>query len=277
MTAVKKIDKGSMLTRTLSGAALAVLIIALYLLGEWTWFAGMALASCLGLFEFYRLYGLERKAPGIVGFAVCAAYLVLTGLHRYDLYMHVFLLFFIILAIVYVLRYEKTEAEEVLSAFFGFFYVPVMLSFMYRVRVMEDGQYLVILIFIGSWICDTFAYFTGVLFGRHKMAPVLSPKKSVEGGIGGVLGAVLFGVLYGLLFGSKLTSFSQPVLAFGVIAFFASLVSMAGDLLASAFKRSKGIKDYSRLIPGHGGILDRFDSIITVAPMIFIVAGLFLS
>ena len=108
------------------------------------------------------------------------------------------------------------------------------------------------------------------------MAPVLSPKKSVEGGIGGVCGSVHFGVIYGLLFGSKLTAFPQPALAFGVIAFFAALVSMAGDLLASAFKRAKGIKDYSQLIPGHGGILDRFDSIITVAPMIFIVAGFFI-
>lgn len=276
MAAAKKIDKGNMLTRVLSGAVLIVLIVGLYLLGEWTWFALTAMVSCLGLYEFYHLYGIERKAPGIVGFAACAVYFLLTALHRYDLYMHVFLLFFMLLAAVYVLRYGKTDSEEVLASFFGFFYVPVMLSFMYRVRVMEDGQYLVILIFIGSWICDTFAYFTGVLFGRHKMAPVLSPKKSVEGAIGGVLGSVLFGIIYGLLLGSRLTAFSRPVLAFGVTAFFAALVSMVGDLLASAFKRSKGIKDYSRLIPGHGGILDRFDSIITVAPMIFIAAGIFI-
>ncbi len=276
MAAVKKIDKGNMLTRVLSGAGLAVLIVALYLLGEWTWFAGTAVVSCLGLFEFYRLYGIERKAPGFAGFAACAVFFLLTALHRYDLYMHLFLLFFLVLAGIYVLRYGKTEAEEVLAAFFGFFYVPVMLSFMYRVRVMEDGRYLVILIFIGSWICDTFAYFTGVLFGKHKMAPVLSPKKSVEGAVGGVVFSALFGALYGLLFGSRLTAFPEPVPAFGVIALFAAFVSMIGDLLASAFKRSKGIKDYSQLIPGHGGILDRFDSIITVAPMIFIAAGIFI-
>lgn len=275
MAAAKKIDKHSMLVRTLSGAGLFVLILGLYLLGEWTWFALTAAVSLLGLFEFYRLYGIERKPVGITGFLAYAAFYVLTALHRYDLYMHVFLIFFLVLAAVYVLRFEKTEAEEVLAAFFGFFYVPVMLSFMYRVRIMPDGQYLVILIFLGSWICDTFAYFTGVLFGKHKMAPVLSPKKSVEGAVGGLFGAALFGVIYGLILGSRLTSVSDPALAFGVTSFLAAVVSMAGDLLASAFKRVKGVKDYSRLIPGHGGILDRFDSIITVAPMIFIAAGFF--
>ena len=275
MAAVKKIDKHSMLVRTLSGAGLTVVILGMYLLGEWTWFAGTCLISVLGLFEFYRLFGIEKKPVGITGFAACAAYFILTALHRYDLCIHVFLIFFLVLAAVYVLRFEKTSLEEVFSAFFGFFYVPVMLSFMYRVRVMPDGQYLVILIFLGSWICDTFAYFTGVLFGKHKMAPVLSPKKSVEGAVGGLLGAALSGVIYGLILGTRLTSFPNPALAFGVTAFLAGIVSMAGDLLASAFKRVKGVKDYSRLIPGHGGILDRFDSIITVAPMIFIAAGFF--
>ena len=275
MAAVKKIDRHSMLVRTLSGAVLAALIIAFYLLGTWTWFSLTAAVSCLGLYEFYHLYGIERKPAGILGFLAFIAFYVLTALGRYELYMHLFLVFFLALAAAYVFRFEKTQPEEILAAFFGFFYVPVLLSFLYRVRVMPDGQYLVILIFTGSWICDTFAYFTGVLFGKHKMAPVLSPKKSVEGAIGGVLGAALLGFVYGLIAGAHLTAFSNPAAAFCVISVFAAFVSMVGDLLASAFKRSRGIKDYSQLIPGHGGILDRFDSIITVAPVIFLIAGLF--
>jgi phosphatidate cytidylyltransferase len=108
-----------------------------------------------------------------------------------------------------------------------------------------------------------------MLIGKHKMAPVLSPKKSVEGGIGGVVGAALLGAIYGALTGG-------PVFEYALICTVGALISMVGDLAASAIKRNQGIKDYGNLIPGHGGILDRFDSVIFTAPVIYFLAVMML-
>lgn len=163
-----------------------------------------------------------------------------------------------------------------MASVFGILYVPVLLSFLYRSRIMEDGYLLVWLIFIGSWVADTCAWLVGILFGKHKMAPTLSPKKSWEGAIGGVVGATLVGLLYGLLFKDQFGTVSAIMIACAVLSGVSAIISIFGDLTASAFKRNHDIKDYSNLIPGHGGILDRFDSVMFVAPVIYYLAQLFL-
>ncbi len=178
--------------------------------------------------------------------------------------------FLILLLAVYVLSFPKFKSEQVTTVFFGFFYVAVTLSYIFLVRMLPGGAYTVWLIFIGSWGAATMAYLVGRKIGRHKIVPVLSPKKSLEGFIGGIVGAVLIGVIYALIFKNSLTdTFPNPVLSFAVIAGVSSIVSMIGDLAASAIKRDKDIKDYGKLIPGHGGILDRFDSVIFIAPIVY--------
>ena len=149
-----------------------------------------------------------------------------------------------------------------MTAYFGVFYVAIMLSYIYQTRLLKDGLFLVGLVFLCSWGCDTCAYCVGVLIGKHKLAPVLSPKKSIEGAIGGVVGAALLGASYGALLG-KYTA------AFALICAVGAAASQIGDLAASAIKRNHNIKDYGHLIPGHGGILDRFDSMIFTAPAIY--------
>ena len=145
-----------------------------------------------------------------------------------------------------------------------------MLSYIYKVRVLSDGIFIIWLVFVSSWGNDTFAYFTGVLFGKHKMTPKLSPKKSFEGMIGGVVGATVLGMIYGGIVGSRMSEFAvNPVLTFGVASFIGALLSIIGDLAASAIKRNYNIKDYGKLIPGHGGIMDRFDSVIFTAPAVY--------
>jgi phosphatidate cytidylyltransferase len=114
-----------------------------------------------------------------------------------------------------------------------------------------------------------------MLFGKHKIAPKLSPKKSLEGCIGGVIGAALLGYLYALILGNKITGISNPRILFAIIGASASVISQLGDMAASAIKRNYDIKDYGRLIPGHGGILDRFDSIIFTAPIVYYLAVYF--
>ena len=140
---------------------------------------------------------------------------------------------------------------------------------------MEAGEYLVWLIFISSWICDTCVYFTGVFLGKHKAFPVLSPKKTWEGCVGGVLGGIILGIVFAIIFGSKLSFLSSPVPTVAITVMVSSVLSIVGDLAASAIKRENGIKDYSNLIPGHGGIMDRFDSVIYVAPVVYYMLRLF--
>ena len=134
----------------------------------------------------------------------------------------------------------------------------------------SQGLKLVWLIFIASWVCDTTAYLTGMAIGRHKLTPELSPKKSIEGAIGGVIGSGLVGFLYGLMM-----SPDAGALIYALISAMGAVISQFGDLTASAIKRNHDIKDYGTLIPGHGGILDRFDSVIITAPIVYILSQIF--
>lgn len=176
---------------------------------------------------------------------------------------------------VYVFAFPKYQAEQVIAGFFSFVYAPVMLSFIELTRMTGAGILIVWLILISSWGCDTCAYAVGKLIGKKKIFPVLSPKKSLEGCIGGVLGAALLGFLYGKflvsLFPITVDTFAWQA---ALICALGAVMSMVGDLAASAVKRNKGIKDYGKLIPGHGGIMDRFDSVIVTAPMVYFMTML---
>jgi len=172
-----------------------------------------------------------------------------------------------VLMVFYVFTFPKYHARQVMTAFFGLLYVGVMMSYIYRTRLLDAG-YLVWLVFLASWGCDTCAYCVGMLIGKHKMAPKLSPKKSVEGAVGGIVGAGLLGFLFGTVFKAQLP-LTDPALGCMIICMVGGAISQIGDLAASAIKRNHEIKDYGNLIPGHGGILDRFDSVIFVAPAIY--------
>ncbi len=180
---------------------------------------------------------------------------------------------FIVFLFVYVFRFPGEHGREVMAACFSFLYAPVMLSFLFLIREgFHMGNYLVWFVFLCSWGSDTCAYAVGVLIGKHKMTPKLSPKKSIEGAVGGIAGAALLCALYVYLVERYAAAevFGISPGAAAVLGAAGALVSMVGDLAASAFKRDYGIKDYGKLIPGHGGIMDRFDSVIVTAPLIFI-------
>ena len=140
----------------------------------------------------------------------------------------------------------------------------------------EGGRYLYLLTFIGAWVPDTFAYFTGVLFGKHKLIPDVSPKKTVEGAIGGVTFCVLAFVGFTLLYNNLWLAEggrALPIWLMAIVGFVTSVVSMVGDLTMSLIKRHYGIKDYGRILPGHGGFLDRFDSVLAVAVILAVFLG----
>lgn len=220
-----------------------------------------------------KVNGLE-----ILGFAgVTAYYLVLYLTRNSTLLLMCIVGFFLLTLLMYVGAFPKFDAAQVAAAVFAFLYAPVMLSFVYLTRESNQGIYLVWMILISSWGCDTCAYVVGMLIGRKKIFPLLSPKKSLEGCIGGVLGAGLLGWLYGHFFVETAFADGRVSWLTAVICAVGAVMSMAGDLAASAIKRNNDIKDYGKLIPGHGGIMDRFDSMIVTAPMTYFLAILLLA
>lgn len=285
--------------RLRSSVILTIITVAAIVIGGCTLWVVTLAVTLIGLMELYRVMGVHKSPAGAVGYLASAGWFVillldylnrtgtisvtvggdtfdgvfglLSGGSTASLFALLTVVFLIILLAVYVLSFPKYNSEQITAVFFGFFYVALMLSFIFRIRCMEGGQYSVWLLFIGSWGADTMAYVVGRKLGKHKIVPVLSPKKSLEGFIGGILGASAIGIIYSLIFCSQLEAagIAHPVPVFAAISAASAIVSMIGDLAASAIKRDKQIKDYGRLIPGHGGILDRFDSVIIVAPIIY--------
>ena len=236
-------------TRLISGIVLVAAALALIITGNDVLLAATLLLSWIGMFELYRVFGIEKAAPGILGYVAAAVYDLNLRLRFMD-DMMIFALFLLIaLMFVYVFTYPDYRTEQLLAAFFGVFYVAVMLSYIYQTRMLPAGAYIVWLIFLCSWGCDTCAYCVGVLIGKHKMAPKLSPKKSVEGAVGGVLGAALLTAIYGFIFQNAMGVTTAHIAVLAAISAVGALVSMVGDLTASAIKRNYGIKDYGTLIP----------------------------
>ena len=274
--------KHSFWVRFGSSTVLMIITILSMVFGGYVLFGVLFAITLIGLFELYRVVGVQKSAAGIVGYLAAAALYfsvmectqelgIITGCNLVGGTLPVIIgVLTVLLLAIYVLAFPKFNSEQITMVFFGFFYVALTISYIYRLRISDAGAYSVWLIFISSWGADTMAYLTGILIGKHKIAPVLSPKKTVEGCIGGVVGATLIGLIYSLIFKDDLSKvYDDPVLLFTIVSAVASVVSMIGDMAASAIKRNKDIKDYGSLIPGHGGILDRFDSVIFVAPIIY--------
>lgn len=263
-------------TRLLSGIVLVIIAFATIFLGGDVLFATLLTISLIGVSELYKVVKIEKAPLGIVGYiGVVAYYFLIRAQKKEDLMMFAIILLILVMA-VYVFAFPKYVSEQVMTAYFGVFYVAIMLSYIYQTRLLKDGLFLVGLVFLCSWGCDTCAYCVGMLIGKHKMSPKLSPKKSVEGAIGGVVGAALLTVIYGMIFKNAMGVTTQHVWIMAAISAVGALISMVGDLTASAIKRNYEIKDYGKLIPGHGGILDRFDSVIFTAPMIYFLAANFI-
>ena len=266
-------------TRLLSGIVLVIIALATIIPGGIVLFATLAAISLIGMQELYKAMRVHENQAGsleIMGYAGAMVYYLTLLLDREEFSLIAIFFALVLIMSVYVFTYPKYHADQIMAAMFGVIYVAVMLSYIYKTRNLEGGAWLVGLIFISSWGSDTCAYCVGMLIGKHKMAPVLSPKKSVEGGVGGVVGAALLGALYAVVIAKWNPASGHTALMYALICAVGALISMVGDLAASAIKRNKEIKDYGRLIPGHGGILDRFDSVIFTAPFIYFLANVLL-
>lgn len=268
--------------RLISGVVLLAIAIATMALGGIPLAAVLFLISLIAYRELTKVMGASGEGKSfngleIVGYLGITAYYAVSYFVGTDLFGHRELLAVIMGTflgelLVYVLTFPKYNATQVSAAFFAFLYAPVMLAFTYLTRQLPQGLYLVWLILISAWGCDTCAYVVGVLIGKKKIFPNLSPKKSLEGCIGGVVGTVIIATLYGYFFVEATFPDKKVAPLIAVICGFGAICSMVGDLAASAIKRNFGIKDYGKLIPGHGGIMDRFDSMIVTAPLVYFLA-----
>ncbi|MCR5626052.1 MAG: phosphatidate cytidylyltransferase [Lachnospiraceae bacterium] len=267
-----------MKTRIISGAVLVLILGSALLTGKYYLWALCLFISIVGFIELSKAMAgitdekLKVDPMDILGIAGIIAYYILILFYpnkSINMFLFFCILFLIAEMILYVLTFPKFSTEKMFSTFFGMFYTGVCVACIYLVRNRERGIRLVWLIFISSWICDTCAYFSGVALGKHRLAPILSPKKSVEGAIGGVVGSTIIG---GLFAAFAMKEPKEIVFIYMIICAAGAVISQFGDLFASALKRKHDIKDYGRLIPGHGGILDRFDSVIITAPIVYMLS-----
>ena len=253
-----------MKTRILSGLVLAPFLALLYF-GGYVLMAGVIFVGALGLYEFYRgFHALDIKPSYPIG---VGAIVLLYAINIYVttgpfVYYMVWFFLVVVASLLYLFAIEKRKLEDAMATITGIFYV-VFFSFHVSLVDQTIEGILVWAIVLSAFGTDTFAYFTGVFCGKHKLCPVISPKKTIEGSAGGILGAVLLCGLFGY-------SFARPWFVHClIIGALGGVFSQFGDLTASIFKRKMGIKDYGNLIPGHGGILDRFDSVLFTAPLVY--------
>lgn len=254
--------------RAISAVILVIIAaITLYFGGALTCLV-MCAVSLIGVMELLRIYGLNKKGLGYASYGATVFYYALLYFDLHQFILPLIAVYMLVILAIYVLTYPNYKDKEIMAAFFAFVYVGVMLSYVYLIRDMKHGLILVLLIFVSSWGNDTCAYLVGRAIGKHKMSPILSPKKSIEGLIGGIVGAGILGVVFGLIY-NHFMQVAHSVWIFALIGAVCALPAVIGDLAASAIKRNNDIKDYGKLIPGHGGILDRFDSIIFTAPIMY--------
>lgn len=251
-----------MKTRILAGLALVPLLL-LVALGGLPLYIGEFVIVAIAIHEFYKAFETKKINPIFSLGYVFALFLLIKNYFSLDMnYTYIFMFILFICSIIPMLQCKK-NIMDIIVTFFGIFYVEILIDFIVlTMDNFQDGNKLVWLVFIISFMTDTFAYFSGYLFGEHKLIPNVSPKKTIEGSIGGILGSTICCLIFGYIF--KLDMALMIVM--GIIG---SIIAQIGDLFASSIKRYVGIKDYGNLIPGHGGVLDRFDSVILVAPFVY--------
>lgn len=264
-----------MLKRTITAViAFAVFFPFLYFSGTFMLPLAMAILGLAAAYEMVGCVGLRKNVwiavPSYLA-AVVLPFLARMCEDPLPAILSVCLIYMICVFAATVFSRGNLDYTVASSAFTGVFYVTV--AFTSIVFLRDIGKYFYLLVFVGAWVSDTFAYLCGRLFGKHKLIPEVSPKKTVEGAIGGVVFAGLAFVLYALVIKNFFdVSVAPNYLVMMIAGMIIAVISQIGDLIASVIKRRFGIKDYGWIFPGHGGVLDRFDSVLLTAPVLWILS-----
>lgn len=254
------------LTKRLSSAVIGLLLLIFIIAkGGYLLYFSLYIVSIIGLREFYKAIENVKATP-----CYLVGYLGTTGILLSFIFpnINLDLIFTIIILILLIIMvvHKGYSLKDISLTLFGIIYIPFLL---FHIGYLDNTIFLY-LIFIIAFGTDTFAYIIGNLFGKNKLSPTISPNKTIEGFIGGILGSVVLVVLYSMYF--KIT----PLWSMILLSILTSILSQLGDLAASKIKRITKIKDFGNIMPGHGGVLDRFDSIIFAAPIIYYYTKLFL-
>ena len=219
--------------------------------------------TCIGIYELARLFEKNKKFPyeALVNY-ILAIILYFVGYFIDFTSLGFVLLVYVAVNFVLFVTNKNITLERLSRSLFIGLYVVLFMYFMIMLNNTNNKKY-IWLVYIIAFGTDTFAYFTGVFLGKHKLCPTISPKKTVEGAIGGILGCTILTIFYFKIVGIN------NILYIIIFSVFVSIFSMIGDLLASKIKREYGVKDFGNFLPGHGGILDRFDSLLFVAPVVY--------
>lgn len=256
-----------MRVRVLSSVVGLILLIAITI-NQQVLSVTIFLLSLIGLYEFYYVFSKDGYKPvKTLGYLACLPLIFIGSNINTRTLTAFFFLIIALLLLVIVFKHKKYNIVDIAITTFGVLYIPFMFSFISLTRNLEGGKFYIWLIFIGAWATDSFAYFVGVSMGKTKILPTISPKKTLEGSIGGLIGCVITLVLYGFFIEKGFTNI--PLYHYLIMGTLSGAISQLGDWSASAIKRNVNAKDYGKFMPGHGGVLDRFDSILFIAPVIY--------
>ncbi len=285
-----------MLTRIISGVIGAAILILILLLPPYVLALTVLLASMVALYEYSKAMKQKNVVIDLPASIIASvmiigkAYGATLSAEQFPEISNIMAIIFTnknLSTIIYVLivylfcRFifdnSRRSPEDIAYTLFGILYIPFLLSFIIMTRNLDRGFEYIWIVLIGAFMTDIFAYFVGVAIGKNKIIPHISPKKTVEGSIGGAIGCMAFMILYGAIIMNRAGDTVIPIYHFGIIGFLCGVVAQIGDWAASAIKRYTGIKDFGNLIPGHGGIMDRVDSLLFVAPLVYIYISQFMA
>ena len=280
---MEKEKRAKTIKRTITGVvALPILAVILIFSNTLIMDIFTAIIACISMYEYFHCFKSSKRAnpSQYLGFIFC---ILIAFIHFVDNRLLASIIIAIIpssLVILFaelVLSKGKKTFKDIAVTMLGICYIPLMLLYLSLVRNMKlenglNGKILIWFVLIASWGSDVFAYFIGRHFGKHKLTEV-SPNKTIEGSVAGVVGSILLGIIYAILC-NTLWNVGINYILIGFIMAILSVIGQIGDLAASSIKRFCEIKDFSELIPGHGGMLDRIDSIIFVLPFAFILFNL---
>ena len=269
-----------MITRILTAVVLLIIFVPVLFFSHTLIFDfTIAIISLVAAFELLRCVNIIKKyvisVPSlVVAFVTPLSYRYISN--EAILLIVVVYLFGLLYSSIFFRKEHSTSTISL--AFFCTVYVTISFTSILATRELPHGDIMYLLIFIAAWSTDTFAYFTGKLFGKHKLLPAISPKKTIEGTVGGIIFCSLAFIIYGYIIVNffERSSKEPSYILLGIAGIVVSIVAQLGDLAASAIKRNYDADDFGTIFPGHGGIIDRFDSVMAVAPVIMLIVSIFM-